>query len=149
MNVTWLADFMVVPYSELTNWKEKSHVLYLLSKTRHNRVWKESQPVDVLWTREQEQAGVTWGKENEIGSDIVWTLEERAGRPWILGTKIQSHIKNPGHWVKHSRKVDIGGEADIGLEGFQQLLAETADHNNTVQHQLWRWLENRWEILVQ
>lgn len=45
--------------SELTNQKEKSHVLHLQFKAKQYRVWKDSLNLDIAQTEESEKAGVT------------------------------------------------------------------------------------------
>lgn len=47
--------------SELTNQKEKSHMLHLQFKAKQDDVWKESLNLDFASTWEPEQAGVSCG----------------------------------------------------------------------------------------
>lgn len=49
-------------------------------------------------------------------------------------SKIQDTVQTTAEKWTLAEAKGRGGEADIGLEGFQQLLAETANQNNTVQH---------------
>lgn len=72
-------DYKVALDSELRNQKEKSHVFHLQCKEKRGMTLKESGILEDVWTWEQEQAGITWAWQNEIGldMDMEWTPEEK------------------------------------------------------------------------